>query len=159
MVTKGAFTVILNADNTKVLLQQRRDFRLWELPGGKVELNENYEDAAIREAFEETGYEIEIEKCIGIYEKPQFNDVQHVFRGYVTGGICIESGPETLAVKWFDINNLPSYMLAELKMQIRDSFSDLQLPLQKTIILSEWEYHFRRILMSIYYSLKNLLVK
>jgi hypothetical protein len=33
-------------------------------------------------------------------------------------------------------------MLAELKIQICDSLSDLSLPIQKSIILPFWEYHF-----------------
>ena len=42
-------------------------------------MNETPEQAAIRETFEETGYQIEMEKLVGQYYRPQLNDIRTVF--------------------------------------------------------------------------------
>jgi len=55
MPTHGAMVVILNNDRSKVLLHKREDFRIWALPGGGLEPDEDFETAAIREAKEELG--------------------------------------------------------------------------------------------------------
>jgi len=42
----------------------------WALPGGFVEVGETVENAAIREAEEETGLKVEIERLVGVYSDP-----------------------------------------------------------------------------------------
>ena len=44
------------------------------------------EEAAKREVREETGYEVEIVDKVGVYDRPSFHDVQHIYTGIVTGG-------------------------------------------------------------------------
>ncbi|MBU3217825.1 NUDIX hydrolase [Clostridium estertheticum] len=58
MSTQGAFSIILNKNKDKILLVKRKDFPIWDLPGGRIEAGENFTGCAIREAVEETGYEI-----------------------------------------------------------------------------------------------------
>ena len=76
MFTLGAFAVIFD-DNGRVLLSHRRDYDLWNLPGGRVEIGELPTESVIRETKEETGLDVAIEKLIGVYGKVNSNDVSN----------------------------------------------------------------------------------
>ena len=70
-MNRGVNVIVFNDDETEVLLQKRRDFRIWALPGGHIESGEPWEKAGIRETFEETGYRIEVYRYVGEYSQPQ----------------------------------------------------------------------------------------
>jgi len=53
MFKVGAFAIIVNEEK-KVLLCHRRDYDLWNFPGGRVEERETPREAVIREVKEET---------------------------------------------------------------------------------------------------------
>lgn len=59
--------------NKHVLLTKRDDWAVWCLPGGGLEVGELFAQAAIREAFEETGLHIQLTGLIGVYSRPHWN--------------------------------------------------------------------------------------
>ena len=70
--------------NNKFLIAQRNLNKsqggLWEFPGGKVEKDESYERALIREIKEELNADIEVNEYIGesIYQYPE-KDIKLIF--------------------------------------------------------------------------------
>ncbi len=63
---------------------------LFNLPAGKPELGETLSEAAVREAREETGLDVEVEYLVAIYHCPCTSEgigvVNFVFRSEVSGG-------------------------------------------------------------------------
>ena len=70
---KAAGVVILNAAGDILLVREkgipgyRQKAGLWHIPSGNVEAGENPQDAAVREAFEETGLRVRLTKFLGAY--------------------------------------------------------------------------------------------
>ena len=104
---------------------KREDFRIWTQPAGGVEVGESFEDAAIRETFEETGYRIAIDRLVGKYWRPQFSGyghLMHIFEAHVIGGEprkCFE----TIDLGFFPVNELPPRTLSWTHEQIMDALS------------------------------------
>ncbi len=66
----AASGVVTDSDG-RILLHQRSDNGLWSLPGGAMDIGESIEKTVIREIQEETGLNVEVLKCIGLYTDPQ----------------------------------------------------------------------------------------
>lgn len=115
--TCGCFT-ILTTEN-KILLLKRKDYPLWDLPGGRIEKHESPIECAIRETYEETGYKTNISYLVGTYNRPKFSDKQYIYHGIITGGSPIISGPETSCLKWFNIDCLPLNLVPNRRKQIK----------------------------------------
>lgn len=90
------YTLLLNEDETKILMVKNHSRNAWTLPGGAVEQGETLETAAIREAKEETGLDVEIGGVVAVNEGLFTELGQHVvfvtFRGQITGGTWRLSG-------------------------------------------------------------------
>ena len=63
---------------------------MWALPGGFVEVGETVENAAVREAKEETNLDVELERLVGVYSEPdrdpRGHNVSVTFLARITGG-------------------------------------------------------------------------
>lgn len=117
----GAFNVVIC--NQKVLLVKRRDFPLWDLPGGVVESDELPSEAAIREMYEETGYEVQIDYEFARYIDKTRNDCQHLFKSHIINGELKRTTTETRDLRWFSLNRLPLLIIPNRKRQIRDALT------------------------------------
>jgi 8-oxo-dGTP diphosphatase len=64
-VRRASRTVLLN-EKGEVVLVHAQKFNYYKLPGGGIENSESLEEAVVREAMEETGYRIRIERPLGM---------------------------------------------------------------------------------------------
>lgn len=123
----GATVVIYRTKpRWQVLLGQRADFGYWDLVAGMVEPGELPEQTLVREAKEEVGVEIAIERLLRVEvsdvitypngDQCQFLTHVHTAR-WVAGEprICDD---ESLAVGWFDPDDLPSPLHARVSVLI-----------------------------------------
>ncbi len=65
--------IFIYNENKEFILIKRRNNpykNYWALPGGFVDYGESVEDAAIRESKEETTIDVELDKLVGVYSKP-----------------------------------------------------------------------------------------
>ncbi len=66
----AASAVVINNEG-KILLHRRSDNDLWALPGGAMEIGESISETVVREVKEETGFDVVIERLVGIYTNPK----------------------------------------------------------------------------------------
>lgn len=82
----------------------------WTLPGGGVNKGETPEQAAIREAYEETGLTVHsIAGEIGTYTGTmgKSDRVTFFYTGDFSGSLALRPNLEIMARSWFDIDTLP----------------------------------------------------
>ena len=94
----GGF-VLLTRKEQVLLVKQSYGLGLWALPGGLTSPGETVEAAAMREANEETGLDVELGGIVGIADRGSV--VLVVFAGSVRGGQLRAEPGEIEEVGWF----------------------------------------------------------
>lgn len=110
MRTLAASAVVSNAENKILLVLRSRepDAGCWSVPGGRVEPGESLEDAAVREAFEETGLRIAIERevwSLDVSNGPDEVFEIHDFLAHVVDGDMV-AGDDAADVGWFGLQDM-----------------------------------------------------
>ena len=121
--------IVAIIENRKILLTKREDFEVWCLPGGGVEDGESVAEAAIREAKEETGVDVELTSLVGVYSRlgGMRNDVHAVlFRARPIGGELRLQPGETIEVAFFPFEDLPKELLFGHQQRIADAIANLR---------------------------------
>jgi 8-oxo-dGTP diphosphatase len=71
--------IIPTSDGIVLVKRDHEPFKgMWALPGGFVRYGERVEDAAVREAKEETGLKVKLRKLVGVYSDPSRDPRGHV---------------------------------------------------------------------------------
>jgi len=108
----------LIVDGNRLLLGKRRKepFKgMWDVIGGFLNYGEHPYDGLKREVKEETGLDIEIEKCLGffmdVYGKDQDSTMNICFLCKSTGGIE-KPGDDIGELRWFAKDEIPKAEIA-----------------------------------------------
>lgn len=116
--------IIIELDGGIVLIERKNPPFGWALPGGFVDYGESYEVAAVREALEETGLEVQLTKQFHTYSEPDRDPRQHtastVFIGTASGRL--EAGDDAARAKVFTRDNLPRLVFDHARI-LSDYFS------------------------------------
>jgi ADP-ribose pyrophosphatase YjhB (NUDIX family) len=122
----GVFALIFNQEK-QILLGHRRDIDWWNLPGGGMELGETVDEALCREVREETGLEVKVGRLVGVYSKPQKQEVVLTFICQVIDG-TLQPTVETRENRYFAPDALPGNTLPKHRQRIEDALLNQESP-------------------------------
>ncbi len=94
---------------TVVLIRRKNPPHGWALPGGFVDWGETLEDAARREAFEETGLRVTLERQLHTYSDPARDPRHHTITTVFTAHAAGEpvAGDDAAEAGVFALDALP----------------------------------------------------
>ncbi len=100
--------VILEKDGKYLLVQEKWEkvYGLWNIPAGHVDQGETIEDAAIREAKEEVGFDVKLISKLLIFQNTAEESVKHIFLASITSGELHFPEDELLDAKWFTLDEI-----------------------------------------------------
>jgi 8-oxo-dGTP diphosphatase len=114
----AVFVFIRDADAI-LLVRQNYAPQYWSLPGGVVEAGETLEQAAVREAKEETGLDIRLRRVVALYSKLEEDALAITFDAEATGG-KISPSSESLECRYFPLDDLPDHVRGHFAGRVRD---------------------------------------
>lgn len=109
--------VVLEQDGKYLLVQEKKPnvYAKWNLPAGHVDKGETLEQTAIREAKEESGFDVELGKQLLVMHGDVERPVIHVYAATIVGGNLQFPAAELLDARWFTYEEVVA-----LGDQIRD---------------------------------------
>jgi len=116
--------VIIEYNNGIVLVKRRNPPPGWAIPGGFVDYGESLEAAAVREAREETGLEVELLRQFHTYSNPErdarFHTITTVYIGRGKGEL--RAGDDAGEAALFRRSSLPEDLAFDHRDILRDYF-------------------------------------
>ena len=129
-VPLGAASVLTDPDGRVLLVHHTYGERNWEIPGGVLEARESAEDAARREAREEAGVVLELERLTGVYWEPGWGAAgghHFVFRARLASSspaATVTDRAEISELGWFARDALPRPISDFTITRIDDALAD-----------------------------------
>lgn len=109
--------IILQRDSKILMVRRKKDpFKgQLALPGGFINEGETAEEAARREAIEETSLEVEPIEILGVYSDPKRDPRKHimsiVFVGIIVGG-SDKAGDDAESIEWVELGTIEKQEIA-----------------------------------------------
>ncbi len=108
-----------------VLIRRKNPPEGWALPGGFVDYGESLEKAAVREAKEETGLDVELTRQLHTYSDPGRDPRRHtittVYVALGTGRLV--AGDDALEAGVFQLETLPEPVVFDHRAILDDYFT------------------------------------
>ena len=116
--------IIIEFGGGVVLIERANEPHGWALPGGFVDYGESLEEAAVREALEETGLRVELRRQMHTYSDPARDPRQHtistVFVGMGYG--VLRAGDDAAGAAVFTPETLPGKLVFDHRQILDDYF-------------------------------------
>ena len=106
---KVAVATIIQDDRKQIVLVKRAiepGYGKWVMPGGYVDRGEEVKVAAVREAREEVGLDVQLGRLINVYSYPGRAPVINVYEATILGG-CLACDDEGLEARFFTPEEIP----------------------------------------------------
>ncbi len=114
--------IIIETEGRIVLIERKNPPLGLAIPGGFVDYGERVEDAAVREAREETGLEVRLKYLVGVYSDPSRDERMHtistVFAATAKGEP--KAGDDAAAVRLVDPERIGGKLCFDHDLIIRD---------------------------------------
>ena len=131
----AAYAVVVDGEDRVLLaLWNEGAAPAWTLPGGGVDLHETVKAAAVREVREETGYDVELTRVLGVdsFVVPAaenadangraYKSVRVVFEGLIAGGeLTHETEGTTDEARWIplaEVSSVPRVPLVDVALEL-----------------------------------------
>lgn len=118
--------IIIELDDKGILLIKRKNYPFgWAIPGGFVDYGESLEDAAIREAKEETGLDVKLTRQLHTYSRPDRDPRHHSISTVYIAKACgtPSAADDAIEVGIFSEDNLPSPLVFDHADILADYFT------------------------------------
>lgn len=113
-----------------VLIERSNPPYGWALPGGFIDYGESAEQAAIREAKEETGLSVQLTGLLGVYSDPardpRFHTLSVVFIASIDKKSTPCAGDDARKARFFALDKLPLAMAFDHCTIVQDFIQRLQ---------------------------------
>ncbi len=105
-----------------VLIERKNPPYGWALPGGFVDVGERLEQAALREALEETGLRVTLQALLGCYSAPQRDP-----RGHTVSAVYVaeargepEARDDAKRLALYSLDDLPNPLVFDHRLILAD---------------------------------------
>jgi NADH pyrophosphatase NudC (nudix superfamily) len=103
-----AAAAVIKKDGKYLLVQEKAKhcYGLWNWPAGRVDVGETIEEGAVREAKEESGFDVKLIRKLDIFQNDVNDSARHAFEAEIIGGELYVDTEELLDVKWFTLDEI-----------------------------------------------------
>lgn len=119
--------IIIKMGSNEVILIKRKNYPVgWAIPGGYVNYGESFEEAAIREAEEETSLKVTLLRQFHTYSDPKRDSRQHnVSTVFIAKGEGIpKAASDAKEVRLFAKDNLPENLCFDHRQILADYYNN-----------------------------------
>ena len=115
--------ILITKNSSLVLIKRKNPPLGWALPGGFVDYGESLEEAAVREAQEETSLKVELIRQLGSYSDPvrdkRMHTITTVFLARIVTGE-LDAKDDAALARFFKFSELPKKIVFDHERIIAD---------------------------------------